>query len=117
MKTYSFIIKVLVIAILVIPCFVLAKKPASPPNSTQIVSGSIIDKETKEDLGGAFLYFEELQKGVFSGPDGKFAIDGIAPGKYKVTVKFISYQEKQLSLQVGKTRKNYTEIMLEPVQP
>jgi hypothetical protein len=117
MKRSPHIIKILVFALLFIPLTMFAKKPAMPSSATQIVSGNILDKETKEDLGGAYLYFEDIQKGVFSGPDGKFELDGIIPGKYKVTVKFISYHEKQVTLQVGKSKKNYTEILLEPIQP
>ena len=94
---------------------IFAKKPAKP--AVFNLSGSIIDKETQEDLAGAFLYFEKLHKGVYSGPDGTFNIDGIEPGNYKVTVKFISYHDKQISVKVEKSKNNYTKILLEPVQP
>ena len=117
MKTYKYILTVLVIALVMLPSILSAKKPSSSAIPVQTVSGSVVDKETREDLGGVYLYFKELQKGVFSGPDGQFNLVGIAPGKYNVTVKFISYHDKQVSVNVEKAKKSYTKILLEPVQP
>lgn len=117
MNKFSKCFIVLVIVILILPSYTFAKKSDPSPSPTQTVSGSIIDKDTHEDLSGAYLYFEELHKGVFSGADGKFNMNGIAPGKYNVTVKFISYHDKQVSLTVEKAKQNFTRILMEPVQP
>jgi hypothetical protein len=117
MKNYRHSILVFTFIIMIFPSYVFAKKPASPSAAVNTVTGTILDKDTQEDLGGAYLYFEELQKGIYSGPDGKFNLDGIAPGNYKVTVKFISYHDKKVSVKVMNGKKNFTRILLDPVKP
>lgn len=117
MKNINCIQKLLIIIIFIIPLTAAAKNPVTPPAAVDSFSGIVIDKLTQEELGGAYLYFEELQKGVYSGPDGAFNLEGVVPGDYKVTVKFISYHEKQLTVKVKKSRKNHKTISLEPVLP
>jgi hypothetical protein len=94
-----------------------AKKPATTAPSFVAVSGSIVDKDTQEELGGVYLYFQELHKGIFSDPDGSFTLKEVATGTYHVTVKFISYHDKSVSIKVEKGRKNFTKIVLDPVKP
>lgn len=117
MKNINYIQKLLIVIVLIIPFISAAKNPVTPPVAVDSFSGIVIDKMTQEELGGAYLYFEELQKGVYSGPDGKFNLEGVVPGDYKVTVKFISYHEKQVKVKVKKSRKNHKTISLEPVLP
>jgi hypothetical protein len=117
MKNISLVQKLLIIIALAIPFTTIAKNPVTPKASVDSFSGIIVDKLTQEELGGAYLYFEELQKGVYSEPDGKFNLEGIVPGDYKVTVKYISYHEKQVTVKVKKSRKNHKIISLEPVLP
>jgi hypothetical protein len=117
MKIINLIQKLLVVIVLIIPITIIAKKPVTPLSAVNSFSGIIIDKLTQEELGGAYLYFEELQKGVYSGPDGTFKLEGVVPGDYKVIVKYISYHEKQVTVKVKKSRKNHRTISLEPVLP
>ena len=116
MKTLKSVLISLVIAAFIIPGYSFAKEPSSR-SALQTVSGSIIDKATQEDLGGAYLFFEELQKGIYSDQDGKFNLEGIEPGEYNVTVKYISYHDKKLTVKVGTSEDNYTKILLDPIQP
>ncbi len=117
MKKFILIWKILVIIALFLPVMLSAKKPSSPSVSTINFSGLVMDKLTQEQLGGVYLYFEELQKGIYSEPDGSFNLEGVKPGTYKVTLKYISYHEKQLLVKVKKSGKTYRTILLEPVLP
>jgi hypothetical protein len=107
---------VLVLAIL-IPFSVLAKRPVPPTGTSNSLSGLVMDKLTQEHLEGVYLYFDELDKGIYSGKDGKFNLEGIESGDYTVTVKYISYHEKQLQVKVKKSKHNQKTIELNPVQP
>jgi len=117
MKTVNVIYKLLLITLFIMPIMVFAKKPLSPPDASANFSGIIVDKLTQEELGGVYLYFEELQKGVYSSPDGTFNFEGIVPGDYKVTLQYISYHEKKLSVKIKKSNHHFKTIQLEPVLP
>ncbi len=117
MKTVNVIYKLLLITLFIMPIMVFAKKPLSPPDASINFSGIIVDKITQEELAGVYLYFEELQKGVYTEPDGTFNLEGIIPGNYQVTLKYISYHEKKLSVKIKKSLHNYKTIQLEPVLP
>lgn len=109
--------KTLIIIVLIMPANIFAKNPVSPASSSNALSGVITDKVTQEHLSGVYLYFNEIGKGVYSGADGNFNLEGIEPGNYNVTVKYISYHEKQVSVKVKKSKKNHKSIQLDPVQP
>jgi hypothetical protein len=117
MRKVNMFQKLLIITVLVLPFTVLAKNPVNPPSASNTFSGMITDKVTQEHLSGVYLYFNELGKGVYSGSDGKFNLEGIVPGNYNVTLKYISYHEKHVSVKVKKSKKNHKTIQLEPVQP
>jgi hypothetical protein len=117
MKNFNIIRELLIVIVLILPFAVSAKKPVNPPSASRTLSGVVTDKMTREHLSGAYLYFDKLGKGVYSGADGKFNLDGIEPGDYNVTVKYISYHDKQVSLKVKKSKKNQKTIQLDPVQP
>jgi len=117
MKVLKNVYKLLLITLFVFPVVVSAKKPLTPPDASANFSGIIVDKLTQEELGGVYLYFEELQKGVYSSPDGTFNFEGIVPGDYKVTLQYISYHEKKLSVRIKKSNHHFKTIQLEPVLP
>ncbi len=102
---------------MIMPVIVFAKRPVSPPGASNTLSGVVVDNVTQEQLGGAYLYFDELGKGIYSGADGIFNLEGIQPGNYKVTIKYISYHEKQITVKIKKSKKNHQTIQLKPILP
>lgn|GEM_PF-1654210 len=117
MEKFNMFQKLLIVTVLILPFTVSAKEPVTVPGASNSFSGVIVDKITHEELSGVYLYFEELDKGVYSDADGKFILEGIEPGDYKVSLKYISYHEKQVSVKVKRSKKNHKTIFLEPVQP
>ena len=109
--------KLLIVSLLFLPFTVSAKSPLNPPSATNTISGVISDKVTREQLSGVYLYFDELGKGVYSGADGKFNLEGIEPGNYNVIIKYISYHEKKVFVKIKKSKKNHKTIKLDPVHP
>ena len=87
----------------------------NPPNTTNIM-GKVIDKNTMEELAGVTVCIEGTDIKTFTDIDGNFNIEGIQPGKYNVTVSYISYKDKEMSnVNVRLTDKNELEIKLEQV--
>ena len=117
MRKLNIFQKLLIISILILPFTVSAKNPVTPPSASKTLAGVITDKVTQEHLSGVYLYFDKLGKGVYSGADGNFNLNEIEPGNYNVTITYISYHEKKVSVKVKKSRKNYKTIQLDPVQP
>ena len=117
MRKVNIFQKFLIITVLFLPFTISAKNPVNPPSASNTFSGVITDKVTQEHLSGVYLYFDELGKGVYSGADGKFNLEEIEPGEYNVTVKYISYHEKKVSVKVKKSKRNHKTIQLDPVQP
>lgn len=117
MRKVNMFKKLLLITAIILPFTISAKNPVNPPSASNTFSGVITDKVTQEHLSGVYLYFDELNKGVYSGADGKFNLSEIEPGEYTVTVKYISYHDRKISVKVKKSKKNHKTIQLEPVQP
>ena len=54
-------------------------------------TGSITDEVNNTPLPGVSIYLDELQRGVLTDSAGYFRMDSICPGKYTVSVRYISY--------------------------
>ena len=61
-------------------------------NRTGIIAGVIIDQKLKEPLMGATVQVEGTAIGTVADLDGVFELPALAPGNYKLTIKYISYQ-------------------------
>lgn len=55
------------------------------------ISGTIRNAETSEPVFSANIYFPQLEKGTMTGPDGKFSIDNLPQGNYKLVVSLIGF--------------------------
>lgn len=66
------------------------------------LQGIITDKETKEALPGATIYFPDLKSGVITGSDGKYVVVKAPKIKTLVQVKLIGYKTvaRQIDLSV-----------------
>ncbi|MDR1610743.1 MAG: carboxypeptidase-like regulatory domain-containing protein, partial [Candidatus Symbiothrix sp.] len=67
---------------------------------TGTVTGIISDKKTGEGIIGASVLIENTNKGAVTDIDGKFSIDGIAAGKYKVKISYLSYQPAEINTEI-----------------
>ncbi|MFM7089776.1 MAG: carboxypeptidase-like regulatory domain-containing protein, partial [Bacteroidota bacterium] len=88
--------------------------------------GKIIDKETGEELIGAYVVLnvvEEQKGGTSTDIDGTYALE-IEPGLYEITVSYVSYNDLKIKDVLIKEGENYpldvalsssTEILTEVV--
>jgi hypothetical protein len=68
---------------------------------TGTVTGTIIDKKDREGITGASVLIENTNTGTATDIDGKFLLTGIAAGKYKLKVSYLSYKTEEINLEVA----------------
>ena len=90
------------------------------------VFGKIVDKESGEDLIGAYIILkigEEQKGGTSTDIDGTYSLE-IDPGQYDITVSYVSYNDLKIKDVIIKEGENYpldvalsssTEILTEVV--
>ena len=66
------------------------------------VSGVVRDKGTGLVMEYATVGIEDLGKGTLTGTDGKFRLEGVPGGKWKLTVQYLGYAPLSLSLVMEK---------------
>lgn len=79
---------------------VLALACAAPAFAAT-VSGRVTDASGDVGFKGARVRLVELGRDVASGRDGRFAFDGIAPGRYELTVEYVGAPTHRQTIEVG----------------
>ena len=81
--------------------FLLFTVLAYAQNAT--LKGQLTDKLTHEALPGAVIHFDDFNNAVVADEKGNYTLSNVAPGEYKVKVKFIGYEsfEKKIKLSAG----------------
>ncbi|MBT8287764.1 MAG: TonB-dependent receptor [Flavobacteriaceae bacterium] len=77
--------------------------------SQNSLSGQIIDASDKSPLSFVNIYFPQLEKGTSSADDGKFYLEDLPAGSYKIIVSIIGYQTFSKSIQLP----NESELLIE----
>ncbi|MBK7182689.1 MAG: carboxypeptidase-like regulatory domain-containing protein [Bacteroidetes bacterium] len=83
---------------------VIITKVAFSQNSS--IKGKVIDEKTGETLPGAVVLIQGTTTGSNTDLDGNFTIGNVAPGKYNLVCKLISYNTK-----------NITEVIVKEGEP
>ncbi len=61
------------------------------------ISGKVIDKANKEPLIGATVQLGGTTLGTVTDADGHFVIQNLRPGKYQISIKYVSYKTIDLN--------------------
>lgn len=64
------------------------------------VTGKILDKDTQEALIGATVVVSKTTLGGIADLDGKFLVKNVAPGTYKLIIKYVGYEDNEQSVTV-----------------
>jgi len=99
--------------LLVLTILVIFTFNVIPQNIIQI-QGIIYDDNTGIGLPGANIRLEEMNRGTSSGDSGKFVFTDVPNGKYTISVSFIGYKLKKISVLVGDTEEMFIPINLVP---
>lgn len=80
----------------------------SAPSVAQTVTltGQVTSTDTEEPLVGANVFLDGTMNGAATDEDGRFRIEGVSPGSYRLVASMIGYQtkEREISLSGGGTR-------------
>lgn len=63
-----------------------------------ILYGRILDGESRQPLEGASVFLRDARLGCTSDPDGWYTLYNVPPGKYRIAVCYLGYEEKDLTL-------------------
>ena len=125
MKYFIFIFTAAIVMMITVPALAGKKgskvnpalsSPSSPAEKFNI-KGVILDQQTHEKLAGVSIQIGSSQEKIYSDPDGSFVISNFEPGKNTITVKCISYKDKEVSLDMKDLKKGKFNVLLEPVLP
>jgi iron complex outermembrane receptor protein len=64
------------------------------------VRGTVVDNETDETVVGASVLLKGTSTGVTTGADGKFTLEGVPAGSATITISFIGYSSKEVTVTV-----------------
>jgi hypothetical protein len=76
----------------------------------------VIDLNTGEPLAGVKVGLENSENSFYSDLNGNFTINGLIPGKYKITSSLISYESKKLEVDLTAVNDGKLEIKLDQVK-
>lgn len=72
----------------------------APPPAQPLISGIVTD-ENGQPVVAASVRIPQLNKGVQTDGEGRFRIEGVAPGKYTLVVSSLGFAIKELTVQVA----------------
>lgn len=93
--------------------FSLFSYPSMAQQSVKL-HGKIYDDQSGENLSGANVLLEELDKGVSSDTDGEFSFENVAAGRYTISISYVGYKLKKISVLVSADRDMFIPINLIP---
>ena len=74
------------------------------------IGGIITDSKTGEPLTGATIQIANTQFGTITDLDGIFDIKDLNPGSYNLTIRYISYQDVTLDINVEPQKKTVVNV-------
>jgi hypothetical protein len=81
-----------------------------------VISGQIIDAQTKEGLAGVKVFVEGTSTFTFTDFDGNFTFPAMGSQKIKISTEYVSYYTSEKELEVGKKKKTAIKDPI-PVYP
>lgn len=79
------------VAALTVGVAVLVTPLRSQQGATAVFRGVVTGNHGQLKIDGAEVAFEEAKRSVRTSPDGKFLLNGLAPGEYHVNVRHLGY--------------------------
>lgn len=98
------------IMILAIQNQAMAQDSFLDENGKLTISGTIVDKESGEELIGATVYIQQLKTGTITNAYGFYSLT-LFPGDYTITIGYLSYQSVTETIQLTQNiKRNYQLI-------
>ena len=77
------------------------------------LKGHITDKLTGAPLVGAVIHFDDYKNAVSTNENGEYTLTNVAPGEYKVKVKFIGYSGYEQKIKIGAGQAMVLDIQMQ----
>lgn len=77
------------------------------------LKGKVSDAHTKEALAGAYVHLDDTRTTVVTDANGYYTIADLLPGRYKIKIKFIGYDEFEKSVTVNSSQTLTLDIPLQ----
>jgi hypothetical protein len=86
----------IIIALIAVSTFTFAgnDREAGASAARTAIQGKVVDFNTSEELAGVTVKIDGTDVKAYTDIEGNFRIEGIEPGNYKLSVSYISYEEK-----------------------
>ncbi len=97
----------LAIALLLIP-------PVASAQDGGAVTGRVTDRQTEEPLPGTNVLIEALERGVATGPDGRYTIPDVPPGEHTLSVSYVGFRDYEATVVVSAGETVEQDIALRP---
>lgn len=78
------------------------------------VMGKVYDETNGSVLSDAVIRIETINKGTASDLDGKYELDDLKPGDYKLKVSYVGYSSKFVDVSVKLNEVTTTDLILKP---
>jgi len=78
------------------------------------IKGSVTDSKTNESLIGTTVMIKGTTIGTITDFDGNYMLSGVEPGSYTLLISFISYEPKEIQVEVKAGEETVVNISLEP---
>ena len=79
------------------------------------ISGRILNQADGKAVDGASVFINNTTKGANTAPDGRFALGGLTPGKYKLVVSMIGFEPATREVTIAEQSINIGDIIIKPV--
>ncbi len=82
------------------------------------IRGTVHDAQTKAPLSGASVTVQRRGLGMETDSEGRFRIDGMAPGTYRVRISFVGYQRvtRSVTVRAGDTVRVLVPLSKKPIR-
>ncbi len=80
---------------------------------TASVSGVVTDAEDGQPLPGANVVFAGTSQGTAADFDGRYRIDGVAPGSYTLRFSFTGYKDQEIALTLAPGENRTLDVALQ----
>ncbi|MFI5237519.1 MAG: TonB-dependent receptor [Ignavibacteriales bacterium] len=97
----------LFILIFFIPLFGISAQPVN------VIKGKVLDKIDNEPLVGVNVLIEELKSGTVTDGNGKFELENIPSGNYKLKISYIGHKTVIINIVVPSDKAEQLETLLE----
>ena len=85
--------------------------PMFDPESKTVLSGTVIDHASGENLTGVLIKIKGSDKSFYTDFEGNFEIKGLIPGDYELELSLVSYKSNLLrKVDLDKDGKNSLKV-------